>query len=229
LLEILDLRVKYEAIAALDGFRAKIPSGAKTAIIGPNGAGKSTLFKAIAGVAPASSGSVAIDGLTVTPKTLRAARKKIGILFQNPDDQLFMPVVYDDIAFSLRAENMPESEVEEKVGEILRRFGAERLAERRTHKLSGGEKRLVALAGVLVRRPSLLLLDEPTSGLDPRARRTLVKTLSELSETMLVATHDLDMAAALCGSVIFIREGRAVASGGAELLRDGELLERCGL
>ncbi|GHU96593.1 putative ABC transporter ATP-binding protein [Clostridia bacterium] len=211
-----DLSVRYDknTSAALDCVNINIADGERVALIGANGAGKSTLLLAVAGVLKPHEGAVAAP----PPEDL-------GVLFQNPDDQLFMPTVAEDVAFTPknRGEAFPDIE------KILETLGILHLKERMTHRLSGGEKRLVALAGVLITRPSLLLLDEPSSFLDPRARRNLIDILGTLTQTMLVATHDLDLALDLCQRVIILENGKIRADAGAEILQDIPLLKDCGL
>jgi cobalt/nickel transport system ATP-binding protein len=204
--------------------------GERAALLGANGAGKSTLLLALVGVLDAVSGEITLDSSVVKKESLRELRQKVGIVFQNPDDQLFMPTVYDDIAFGPRNCGVPEEQVEERVNEILRQLGISHLKNRMTHRLSGGEKRLAALAGILSMEPSILLMDEPFSFLDPRAQRRLMEILKALPQTMLVATHDLNMAKQLCRRAIVLKEGHLLTDGPIEaVLADAALLERCGL
>jgi cobalt/nickel transport system ATP-binding protein len=157
-------------------------------------------------------------------------RQQAGMIFQNPDDQIFMPSVYEDIAFGPRNFGYTEKELESRMDEALESLAITHLKNRPTYKLSGGEKRLVALAGVLVMSPKLLLMDEPSSFLDPRARKRLIELLASLPQTMLIATHDLDMALELCERVLLLRKGQLYADGPAgKILRDVSLLDACDL
>jgi len=160
---------------------------------------------------------------------LREVRSRIGLVFQNPDDQLFMPSIFEDIAFGPRGFGCGETETTARVGAALSRLGIEHLSERSPLKLSGGEKRLAAIATVLAMNPEFLLFDEPTAYLDPRARRNLATILSDLPQGKLIATHDLAFAAQTCSRVLLLEKGRLVADGGSELLRDITTLEAAGL
>ncbi|MDR1531820.1 MAG: energy-coupling factor ABC transporter ATP-binding protein [Clostridiales bacterium] len=234
MIQLDNLTVRYGEILALDNVSLKINAGERAVLVGANGAGKSTLLLAVMGVAAPERGSVAVGGLTcwadgrLNKADLRAVRQKAGMIFQNPDEQLFMPTVYDDVCFGPR--NYGAANPEERAAEALDMLGIGHLRERLTYTLSGGEKRLAALAGVLAMKPEALLMDEPSSFLDPRARRRLIKILRDLPQTQLIATHDLDLALACCGRAIVLEKGRLRADGGArEVLRDRELLEGCGL
>jgi cobalt/nickel transport system ATP-binding protein len=228
-----NLTVRYDASEehyALDSVSLTLREGERAALLGANGAGKSTLLLTLVGVLEASSGEIALDGLVVKKETLRELRRKVGMVFQNPDDQLFMPTVYEDVAFGPRNAETPEEQLEERMDEVLRRLGIFHLKNRMTHRLSGGEKRLVALAGILVMEPSILLLDEPFSFLDPQSQRKLRGILESLSQTMLIATHDLEMAKKFCHRAILLKSGRLLADGSIEdVLSDALLLEHCGL
>jgi cobalt/nickel transport system ATP-binding protein len=161
---------------------------------------------------------------------LRELRRRAALVFQNPDDQLFMPTVEEDIAFGPRNYGESEEHIASAAEKVLAELGIGHLRGRLSHRLSGGEKRLAALAGILVMEPSLLLLDEPSSFLDPRSRRRLIDILKSLTHTMLLATHDLDLARALCRRVILLKDGSVFADGpAAEVLDNGTLLEECGL
>jgi len=233
MIEVKNLTVKYETTdktCALSNISFSVNDGEKVAVIGANGAGKSTLLLALAGVLTPVSGEIMIGGVKSDKKTLGDLRKKIGMVFQNPDDQIFMPSVYEDIAFGPRNYGEKEDAIEKSADEILQNLGISHLKNRLAHKLSGGEKRLIALAGILVMKPSVILMDEPSSFLDPKARRRLIEILSGLPQTMLVATHDLDMALGLCGRAILLKNGSICADNSAEeVLRDEKLLEDCGL
>lgn len=214
----------------LQGLGFSVKPGERLALIGSNGAGKSTLLLTLIGVMRPLTGEILIGGIPAQKERLREMRQKAGMVFQNPDDQLFMPTVEDDIAFGLRNYGFEEPVIEARTDGILARLGIGHLKNRMSHKLSGGEKRLAALAGVLVMEPELLLLDEPSSFLDPRSRRTLIALLDSLPQTMIIATHDLDLALGLCPRAIFLKEGRIFAEGPTqELLTNQALQERCGL
>ncbi|MDR3200375.1 MAG: energy-coupling factor ABC transporter ATP-binding protein [Spirochaetales bacterium] len=228
-----NLTVKYvptEEACALRDVSFSVSQGERVALIGANGAGKSTLLLALVGVLPPAAGGARIDGVPVEKKTLREVRGKAGLVFQNPDDQLFMPTVYEDIAFGPRNYGLAENTIAERAGQILGELGIQHLSGRMSAKLSGGEKRLAALAGVLVMHPAVLLLDEPSSFLDPRSRRRLVEILRGLPHTIMLATHDLALARDVCGRVILLKNGRVEADGpAADILDNAERLEACGL
>ena len=232
MLKVTNLSVKYtsDSVFALKDVGFSAENGERIAIAGANGAGKSTLLLALAGVLQDTTGSITVDGTVLDSSTLRELRKKTGMIFQNPDDQLFMPTVYEDIMFGPRNYRMPEEEAAEKTDSILSGLGISHLKEKVPYGISGGEKRLAALAGVLVMEPELLLMDEPTSFLDPKARRRLIEILRTLPQTMIIATHDLDMALDLCQRVILLKDGSVHTDGpAAGVLYDSELLDECGL
>jgi cobalt/nickel transport system ATP-binding protein len=228
-----NLTVRYNSAdtsPALNGVSLTVREGERIALAGANGAGKSTLLLSLIGVLTPESGTVWVEDARMEKKTLRELRGKVGMVFQNPDDQLFMPTVYDDIAFGPRNYGMGEQDIGNRADSVLEKLGIAHLKGRMAHKLSGGEKRLAALAGVLVMEPSVLLMDEPSAFLDPRARRRLIEILQALTQTMVVATHDLDMALDLCDRAILLKEGGIYADGPAEaVLCDAALLEVCGL
>ena len=233
LLKIENLFVKYhkdDSHAALDGVSFSIGEGERVALIGANGAGKSTLLLTLVGILTPASGSVLFDGIKLEKSSITQFRKKIGLVFQNPDDQLFMPGVYEDIAFGPRNMGVGEQKIEAMIDKTLQSFGILHLKRRSSHKLSGGEKRIVTLAGVLVMEPRLILMDEPSSFLDPRACKRLAAILKELPQAMLLATHDLNLALALCDRAILLKEGKIAADGSSQtILKDIELLDFCGL
>jgi len=205
----------------------------KVAIIGPNGAGKSTLLLLLNGLLR-GQGLVKISGLEVCRQNVKAIRLKTGLVFQDPDDQLFMPTVLDDVAFGLcrrgLGRNGQSEQVVEKVQNQLKELRAEHLINRSTMRLSLGEKKKVALAGVLITEAEILLLDEPTSGLDPASRRWLEDYLLGLERTLIMTTHDLELARKVAQRIILMSGGRLVAEGGPEEILDNrELLEASGL
>ena len=232
-MKISNISMKYSASDenyALRDVNLMIQPGEKLAVIGANGAGKSTLLLLLCGVLSPISGEISIEEIKVEKKNLSTIRQSVGMVFQNPDDQLFMPSIYEDIAFGLRNYGFSESEIELKVNSVLNRLGISHLKNRMSHKLSSGEKRLVALAGILVMEPFVLLMDEPSAFLDPRARRRLIEILVDLPHTMIVATHDLDMALDLCDRAILLKEGCLYADDTSEkLLHNSSLLKECDL
>ena len=204
--------------------------GERVALIGPTGAGKSTLFSVMTGLLPVAGGTAAVAGLPLTPANYREIRQKVGLVFQNPDDQLFMPTVLDDVTFGPLNRGASAAQARQLAYDALTRLGVDHLADRFPRHLSYGERKRVAIAAILCQNPETWLLDEPTANLDPRHRRLLIELLAGLPGTMVLATHDLDAAARLCGRVIILNEGRLVADGPAvHVLGDQALLDRAGL
>jgi cobalt/nickel transport system ATP-binding protein len=231
MIKIEGLKIKYpDGNIALNDVTIHINEGDTVAIIGANGAGKSTLLMSLVGIVPITEGTVMVDDLTLEKSTLARIRQKIGLVFQNPDDQLFMTHVYEDIAFGPRNYGAKEVEVRERVEKAMKQLDIKHLARRLPSKLSGGEKRMVAIAGVLAMDPVLMLFDEPTSFLDPKSRRNLLPVFDKLPITKVIATHDLEMAAAICNRVIVLQNGRVVADGTPDtILNNKQLLENSGL
>jgi cobalt/nickel transport system ATP-binding protein len=231
LVEVSDLHFSYpDGQPALRGVSFRIGRGESVAVIGGNGAGKTTLLLHLNGVLRAGSGGVRIGDLPVATENLPAIRQTVGMIFQDPDDQLFMPTVFDDVAFGLRSRGLTESEIASRVERALATVGAGHLQARPPYRLSGGEKRVVAIAGVLAMRPAVLVMDEPSSGLDPAARRRLINLLAELELAKVVATHDLDLVLDLCQRVLVMHEGVLAGDGSpAEIFADTGLLQRCNL
>ncbi len=229
-LEVRDLSYAYEeGQIALAGITLEIADGERVGLVGPNGAGKSTLLLSLVGLLGAT-GTVVVDGVTLSRKTTREVRAKVGLVFQDPDDQLFMPTVGEDVAFGPRQMGLDEDEVRERVRAALAAVGLEGFEERVPYRLSGGERRAASLATVLSMRPRLLALDEPTNGLDPRARRRVLGLLCSRSDACLLATHDLESVLELCSRVVLLDEGRVVAEGAPRtVLADAELLRAHGL
>ncbi len=214
---------------ALRDVSLEIAGGEKVALVGPNGAGKSTLMLHLNGILR-GQGDVQIAGLPLTKPNLPVIRAKVGLVFQNPDDQLFSPTVFEDVAFGPLHMGLPEDEVRIRVGRALEQVGMGDYAERLSHHLSVGEKKRVAVATVLSMDPEILVLDEPSSGLDPRARRALITQLRELPLTTLVSTHDMRMVSELFPRMVIMDEGRIVADGLTKsLMSDEALLEAHGL
>lgn len=233
MLKVKNLSIKYNSsdkTYALHDINFSVQTGERVALIGANGAGKSTLLLGLCGVLAPSSGEISIKNIILDKKNLHELRRELGMIFQNPDEQLFMPTIYDDVAFGARNYGFPEEEIKVKMENLLEQLDILRLKDRMSHKLSGGEKRLAALAGVLMTDPSVLLMDEPSSFLDPKARRRMINILTELPQTMIIATHDLDMALDLCGRVILLKEGQIYSDANAQdILSDASLLDECGL
>ena len=202
----------------------------KVALVGPNGAGKSTLILHLNGIFTSPQGLVKVCGLQAAPGTLGRLRAMVGLVFQSPDDQLFSPTVYDDVAFGPLYQGLAAGEVNRRVEQALAAVHMTDYVRRVSHHLSMGEKKRIAIATVLSMQPEVLVLDEPTAGLDPRARRSLINLLRELPLTMLVSTHDMLMVSDLFPRMVIMDEGRVVADGSTELLmNDAALLEAHGL
>jgi len=218
-----------DGVIALREVSLEVAAGETIGILGPNGAGKSSLLLQLNGLLR-GEGGIRIGDLALNDRTLPRIRGLVGLLFQNPDDQLFMPTVYEDVAFGPRNAGLSEPEVRRRVDEALAVVQVQSLAERPPHHLSIGQKKRVALATVLAMDCSVLVLDEPTSGLDPRGRRELAQFLAGLEQTRIIATHDLEFAAELCDRVAVLCEGEIVALGPPrEILSDAALMDRTGL
>ncbi|MBC8093734.1 MAG: ATP-binding cassette domain-containing protein [Pseudonocardia sp.] len=212
---------------ALHGVDLRIERGERVALLGPNGAGKTTLVLHLNGILTAGHGSVAVGGLPVEKANLREIRRRVGIVFQDPDDQLFMPTVAEDVAFGPANFGVTGDALTARVREALERVGMAEHGERSPLHLSGGQRRRVALATVLACEPEILVLDEPSSNLDPVARRELAEVLLGLEATMLMVTHDLPYALQLCPRSVVLDDGEVVADGPTrELLADPDLLRR---
>jgi cobalt transport protein ATP-binding subunit len=207
-----------------------IKPGEKVALVGPNGAGKSTLILQLNGLLSPSRGKVRVCDLEVKKENLSRVRAMVGLVFQSPEDQLFSPRVYDDVAFGPIYQGLPPEAVDKRVSEALAAVHMESHAPRVSHHLSMGEKKRIAIATVLSMQPEVLVLDEPTAGLDPRARRSLINLLRELPLTMLVSTHDMLLVRDLFPRMVILDEGIVVADGPTEIcMADAALLEAHGL
>lgn len=207
------LRYRYPGgHCALDGIDLTIAHGERVALLGPNGAGKTTFMLHLNGLLR-GEGSLEVAGLQVGKDVLHALRARVGLVFQDPDDQLFMPTVEEDVAFGPRNLGLDRAEVGLRVRDALAAVRMEDRAQRGPHELSMGERRRAAIATVLAMRPRLLVLDEPSASLDPRSRRELLEILAAFHHTMLVTTHDLPLAAQLCERAVVLAEGRIVADG----------------
>ena len=229
--EIKDLHYTYpDGTAALRGLSFRIGHGETVALVGANGAGKSTLLLHLNGCLIPEAGTVRIGDFPLTKKTLPHVRRTVGMVFQDPDDQLFMPSVFDDVAFGPIYQGLKEAEVRARVDKALDEVHMRDYVKRVSHHLSVGEKKRIAIATVLSMQPEILVLDEPTAGMDPRARRTLINQLRELPQTMLVSTHDLRLVQELFPRTIIMDDGRVVADGPtSQLLNDEALLNAHGL
>jgi cobalt/nickel transport system ATP-binding protein len=219
------LRFRYpNGVAGLDGVDLRVAHGERVAVLGPNGAGKTTLMLHLNGLL-AGQGELTVAGVQVAGGDARELRARVGLVFQDPDDQLFMPTVREDVAFGPLNLGVTPEGAAARVSAALGEVRMEHVADRAPHQLSLGQRRRVAIATVLAMEPSLLVLDEPSASLDPRARRELLETLDRLDETMLVVTHDLPFAAELCERAVVLSAGRIVADGRClDLLGDEALL-----
>lgn len=230
ILELADVRYAYPTgVEALRGVTFSVAAGERVGLVGPNGAGKSTLLLAIAGFLNAQ-GHIRVAGHTMSPTTARDVRRHLGLVFANPDDQLFMPRVGDDVAFGPLSMGLGAEEVHERVHEALAAVGLEGFEGRVPYQLSDGEKRRAALATVLAMRPQVLALDEPAANLDPRGRRRLIELVRGLPGTLLLVGHDLDLILEVCGRTVLMEAGCVAADGpSGQVLTDRGLLESHGL
>lgn len=221
-----DVSFSYEkSRSILEHISFKIDEGEAVGLIGANGAGKSTLMKILLGLLKAE-GTVTVDGKEVCEKNLKEIRKTLGFVFQNSDNQMFMPTVVEDITFGLVNYGIRKDEAEVKADKILESLNIKDLKSRHNHTLSGGEKRMAAIATVLAMEPKVLLMDEPTSTLDPYNRRQVINIVNALPQTKVITSHDLDMILDTCSRVILLSDGKIIADGPAEqILKDQELLE----
>lgn len=231
IVEVRNLHHTYpDGTVALNGVNFRITHGEAVAVVGANGAGKSTLLLHLNGFLTPQQGEVRIGDFPLTPKTLEAIRRTVGMVFQDPDDQLFMPSVFDDVAFGPLNLGLPHEEVKQRVEQALSRVDALHLAKRQPYNLSGGEKRNIAIATVLAMSPDILVMDEPTTGLDPASRRRLLHLLASFEHTRIIATHDLDLVMDICQRTLVMHQGQVVADGSpGEIFQDTDLLTRCHL
>jgi cobalt/nickel transport system ATP-binding protein len=233
-IEITNLKYRYhDGTEALRGVSFRVAPGECVALLGPNGSGKSTLLLHLNGILPekwSGDGAVKILGELVGAKNIETIRRQVGLVFQDPDDQLFCPTVQEDVAFGPQQLGLAEADVAARVEKALAQAGLAGFGRRATHHLSHGEKRRVCLAGVLACEPAILILDEPTSDLDPRGRREFKALLRQIPATKLIATHDLELAVELCARTIILDHGQIVADGRTvELLADEPLMLAHGL
>jgi cobalt/nickel transport system ATP-binding protein len=225
-LEVSDLRFAYpDGLQALKGVNLTVPRGQRMALLGPNGAGKTTLVLHLNGVLTAAGGTVRVGGLEVAKRNLKEIRRRVAIVFQDPDDQLFMPTLREDVAFGPANLGLEGGPLEARVDEALAAVGLEKVAGRPPHHLSFGERRRAAVATVLAMRPEVLVLDEPTSHLDPAAKRELADILQRLDLTVVMVTHDLPYALELCERAVVMNEGTITGDGPThEVLADERLM-----
>jgi cobalt/nickel transport system ATP-binding protein len=231
ILEAEGLAYRYpDGTEALRGVTFSVQPGETLAIVGANGAGKSTLLYHLVGTVLPSAGTLRIEGLPVDPAHLPRIRQSVGMVFQDPDDQLFMATVAEDVAFGPLNLGLPQAEAQARAAWALDRVDAAALAGKPPYRLSAGEKRRAAIATALAMEPAILVMDEPTSGLDPRGRRHLIRLLREFDHTKIIATHDLDLVLALCPRTLVMHGGRLMADGPtAAIFQDEALLAACGL
>jgi cobalt/nickel transport system ATP-binding protein len=233
-IEVRNLAYAYrDGAKALDGVSFSVEQGECVGLIGANGAGKSTLLLHLNGLLPETidgASAVSVMGSLITQENLPEIRRRVGLMFQDPNDQLFCPTVYEDVAFGPQQLGLTESQIKERVTRALMQAGLSGFEKRLAHQLSVGERRRVCLAGVLACEPSVLVLDEPTSGLDPRGRRELKQLLRSLPVTKIIATHDLELVVELCPRVIAMSAGKIFAEGATtEILNNETLMLEHGL
>ena len=215
---------------ALRGVSFAIHHGEAVAVVGGNGAGKSTLLLHLNGVLLPTQGAVLLGQTPINAGNRELAQRTVGMVFQNPDDQLFMPTVAEDVGYGLLPLALGAAEVRARVERVLATVGAQHIIDRAPYHLSGGEKRAAAIAGVLVMEPDVLVMDEPSAGLDPVGRRRLIGLLQQFTHTRVIATHDLDLVLDVCTRVLVLHQGVIAADGAPQaLLRDADLLQRCNL
>jgi len=231
IVEVRNLRHVYsDGTAALKDVSFIITHGESVGIIGANGAGKSTLLQHLNGSLEPTGGSIHIGHTPLTKGTLPDIRRTVGMVFQDPDDQLFMPTVFDDVAFGPLNLGYSPADVEERVREVLELVGAGHLRDKPPYHLSGGEKKRVAIATVLSMSPDILVMDEPTNGLDSFARRQLICLIKEFHHTRIITSHDLDMVYEVCERTIILNQGKVAADGPTrDVFKDSNLLKTCRL
>ena len=225
MIEFRNVSFAYGKTPVVEDLSFTIKKGETVGLIGANGAGKSTIMKLMLGLL-SGSGEILVDGLEVNKGNLAQIRRKIGFVLQDSDNQMFMPTVYEDMIFGPRNYGLSKEEADRKVDAVLEQLGLQALKHRHNHKISGGEKRMAAIATILAMEPEMILMDEPSTALDPVNRRTVINTINRLPQTKLIASHDLDMILDTCQRVILLSHGSIVADGDAEaILRDKTLLE----
>lgn len=225
MIEFRNVSFSYGEAPVVENLSFSIQKGENVGLIGANGAGKSTIMKLMLGLI-SGSGEIKVDGLPMNKENLGEIRKKIGFVLQDSDNQMFMPTVYEDMIFGPRNYGLSKEETDRRVDAVLAQLGLQDLKHRHNHKISGGEKRMAAIATILAMEPEMILMDEPSTALDPVNRRTVINTINRLSQTKLIASHDLDMILDTCQRVILLSHGTIIADGDAEtILRDKVLLE----
>lgn len=226
MIEFKDVSFSYDTrTSVVQGINIMIHKGETVGLIGANGAGKSTIMKLMLGLL-SGKGQITVDGLQMKKQNLSQIRQKIGFVLQDSDNQMFMPTVYEDMIFGPRNYGMTKEEAEARVDKVLKQLGLEDLKYRYNHKISGGEKRMAAIATILAMQPDVILMDEPSTALDPVNRRIIIQTIQSLPQTKIIASHDLDMILDTCERVILLSHGSIVADGDCEtILKDKELLE----
>ncbi|MDK2789700.1 MAG: cobalt/nickel transport system ATP-binding protein [Methanothermococcus sp.] len=236
ILETKELHYTYpDGTPALNGINFKVNKGEMVAMLGPNGAGKSTLFLHFNGIIKPTKGQVLVKGKPIKydSKSLIDVRKTVGIVFQNPDDQLFAPTVKQDVAFGPLNLGLPEDEIEKRVNDALKAVGMEGFEDRPPHHLSGGQKKRVAIAGILAMEPEIIVLDEPTAGLDPLGASHIMKLLYELNKkgiTIIISTHDVDLVPVYADYMYLINKGKILGSGTPrEVFGDTQLIRKANL
>ena len=229
-IEIENFTYEYpDGTAALSDITLSVEQGQKLVLIGPNGAGKSTLLLAMAGFVK-GTGKVLVDGLEINRKNLKKIRTRLGCCLENPDDQLFMPTLFDDVAFGPLNMGLSPEQVKKRVADALQTVGLAGMADKAPHHLSAGQKRAAAIATILAMRPKIITLDEPDGSLDPRNRNNLIKLLSSLPQTLIIASCNMNFAAALADRAVLLDKGRIVADGDAKkIMSDSELMIKHGL
>ena len=225
MIEFQNVSFAYGQTPVVENLSFSIKKGETVGLIGANGAGKSTIMKLMLGLL-SGNGQILVDGLTMDKTNLSEIRRKIGFVLQDSDNQMFMPTVYEDMIFGPRNYGLSKEETERSVDAVLEQLGLQKLKYRHNHKISGGEKRMAAIATILAMNPEMILMDEPSTALDPVNRRTVINTINRLPQTKLIASHDLDMILDTCQRVILLSHGTIVADGDAEaILRNKQLLE----
>ena len=227
IIDFKDVHFAYpDGTKALNGISFRITHGESVGIVGANGAGKSTLISHMNGYLLPATGTITIGDMQLNKATIKQARKTVGVVFQNPDDQLFMPTVFDDVAFGPLNLGMTKERATERVNEALTTVGCLHLKDKPPHHLSMGQKRAVTIATVIAMQPDILVMDEPAASLDPKSRRQLINLLKEFKHTKVIASHDLDLILDVCGRCLVISDGKVAADGAAgELLTNEKLLE----
>lgn len=230
MIEINNLQVVYDnSIKALDNVNIFLENQKCIGIIGENGSGKSTLLSCLLKLVD-YQGDIKINNIYLKKDTVTKIRTLVGLVFQNPDHMLFLPTVYDNLAFGLINQGLDKQEIEKRIKQTAKQFKIDSLLQRMANHLSGGQKRMVGLASVVIMAPEIMLLDEPSAYLDPKSRRIVIETLRQLPQQIIFATHDLDMALDLCDEVILLNEGKVIANGKAcDILTNQVLLETNGL